>query len=404
VKHRPQLAVVSPFLDKGHGTERRVVEWISQLAADFEIHVYSQRVEDLDLSKVTWHRIPKLPGPHLINFIWWFAANRLWREWDRRFRGLKPDLVFSPGPNCLDADAISVHIVFAEYAGKIGSGADGTWRPVWAWPRILHRNLYYRLAIYLEKRAYTSPDINLILLAKRTSLALEKFYGRRGPYPVVYLGLDHQTFDPARRAALREEARKSLGLAENQFALLLIGNDWRNKGVSVLLEAMALLRELPVQLLVVGHDHPAPFWQLVLGKPMDDRVHFLPARRDVEFYYAAADAYAGPSLEDTFAQPPAEAMACGLPVIVSATNGASEIISNGVDGLILENPEDAQSLATMIHQLYCDGEFRTRLGRCAAETAKQYTWERNGHELTTIFEEILSRKTRRAAQTLAQES
>ena len=380
------------------------MEWVSHLADVFEIHVYSQQVEDVDVSRVTWHRIPKLPGPHLLNFVWWFAANRLWREWDSRFRGLKPDLIFSPGPNCLDADAISVHIVFAEYAGKAALAANETRRPVWAWPRFLHRNLYYRLGIFLEKRAFTSPDIHLILLANRTSQALEKYYGRLGPYPVVYLGLDHQIFNPERCAALREKARNNLGLAEDQFALLLIGNDWRNKGISVLLEAMALLRELPLQLLVAGHDDPAAYRQKVRENSMDDRVHFLPARNDVEFYYAAADAYAGPSVEDTFAQPPAEAMACGLPVIVSSTNGASEIITNGVDGLILEDPADVCALAALIGRLYNDAEFRARLGQRAAETAKQYTWERNGREMTAIFEDILSRKARRASQTVAQES
>jgi len=48
---KPRVAVISPFLDKRHGTERRVVEWISRLTDNFEIHVYSQHVEDLDLSK-----------------------------------------------------------------------------------------------------------------------------------------------------------------------------------------------------------------------------------------------------------------------------------------------------------------------------------------------------------------
>src|SRR6516162_5959260 len=112
---RPRLAVISPFLDKRHGTERRVVEWVSRLTGSFEIHVYSQHVEDLDLSRVTWHRVPKLPGPHLLNFIWWVAANHFWRSWDQHVHGLSHDLIFSPGVNCLDADAISVHVVFAEY-------------------------------------------------------------------------------------------------------------------------------------------------------------------------------------------------------------------------------------------------------------------------------------------------
>ncbi len=59
-KPKPRLAVVSPFLDKRHGTERIVVEWISQLTEAFEIHVYSQELEDLDLRKITWHRISKV--------------------------------------------------------------------------------------------------------------------------------------------------------------------------------------------------------------------------------------------------------------------------------------------------------------------------------------------------------
>ena len=59
----------------------------------------------------------------------------------------------------------------------------------------------------------------------------------------------------------------------------------------------------------------------------------LPPRKDVEFYYAAADVYAGPSLQDSYAMPPAEAMACGLPVIVSASAGVSEIVTSGKDRL-----------------------------------------------------------------------
>jgi UDP-glucose:(heptosyl)LPS alpha-1,3-glucosyltransferase len=133
-------------------------------------------------------------------------------------------------------------------------------------------------------------------------------------------------------------------------------------------------------------------------------VHFLPSRSDVEFYYAAADAYAGPSLEDAFALPIAEAMACGLPVIVSARAGASEIITNGVDGLILEDPTDSSALAAMIRRLYEDRDLRAVMGERAAETAQQYTWERNGRELTAIFEEILRRKSRSTEQTLAQGS
>ena len=66
---KPRIAVVSPFIDKRHGTERAVAECVQRLSGEYEIHVYSNRVEDLDLDKITWHRIPALPGPHLLRIF-----------------------------------------------------------------------------------------------------------------------------------------------------------------------------------------------------------------------------------------------------------------------------------------------------------------------------------------------
>ena len=402
--HKSRLAVVSPFVDKRHGTERRVAEWISQLAATYEIHIYSQNVQDLDLTKVTWHRIPKVPGPHLINYLWWFAANRLWRAWDSRFRNLRPDLVYSPGVNCLDADVMSVHIVFAQYEQGIQAGLKLSRNSILAWPRVIHRRLYYRMLRSLERRLYSPPGVPLVLIAKHTATSLEQFYNRRDKLPVVYIGLDHEIFNPAHRAALREDARDELGIEPDRFALLLIGNDARNKGVPVILQALRTLNELPIDLLVVSREDPVPYLMAARDAGLEGRVGFFQQRKDVEFYYAAADAYVGPSLEDTFAQPPAEAMACGLPVIVSANNGTSEIITDGADGLILLDPTAADSLAVMIRMLYEHPEFAARLGSKAAETARAYTWERNGRELTAIFENILRQKSSPAAATLHEES
>jgi len=401
---KSRLAVVSPFVDKRHGTERRVAEWISQLADTYDIHIYSQNVQDLDFTKVTWHRIPKLPGPHLFNYLWWFAANRLWRAWDSRFRNLRPDLVYSPGVNCLDANVMSVHIVFAQYVQGIQAGLKLSRNSILAWPRVIHRRLYYRVLRALERRLYSPPGVPLVLIAKHTEAALEQFYNRRDNLPVVYVGLDHEIFNPVRRATLREDARDELGIEPDRFALLLVGNDARNKGLPVILQALRTLSELPIDLLVVSREDPAPYLMAARDAGLEGRVGFFPQRKDVEFYYAAADAYVGPSLEDTFAQPPAEAMACGLPVIVSATNGTSEIITDGADGLILLDPTAADSLATMLRMLCEHPEFATRLGSKAAETARAYTWERNGRELTAIFEEILCQKASPASAALHEES
>jgi glycosyltransferase involved in cell wall biosynthesis len=403
VRRKPKIAVVSPFLDKRHGSERIIVEWLSHLP-EFEIHVYSQRVEEFDRTKFTWHRIPKLPGPHLLNFVWWLVANRLWRYWDQRFRGLRHDLVFSSGANCLDADAICVHIVFAEYVRQVRPEMNFVRNPIWEWPRLLHRKLYYSIAVFMENQAYKNRATALVVNSRKTVSGLTQFFGRVDPIPVLRLGLDHKVFNIAIRARLREPARRTLGIPQNQFTLILVGNDWRNKGVPVLLNALADLRDLPVGLLIVTGEDLSACRRLVTEKGLDDRVFFLPPRKDIEFYYAAADAYAGPSLQDAYGIPPAEAMACGLPVIVSAAAGVSEIVTNNVDSMILDDPKDATKLANMIRRLYDDQTFRDGLGIKAAATAREYTWERNGRELSAIFDEILRRKVQAEMQTQTQES
>ena len=389
---KPRLVVVSPFLDKRHGTERRVVEWISRLSDDFEIHVYSQRVEDIDLAKITWHRIPQIPGPHLLNFIWWFAANHMWRWIDRSFRGYSPDLVFTAGTNCLDADAVSVHIVFAEFRRQVEAELRFWHNPVWFWPRLLHRRLYYRLIIFLERHIYRRPGVQLILIARKTARDLRTHYGISGFLPVVYIGLDQRAFNPEMRHRLRAEARRTFGLKEDEFALVLVGNDWKKKGLLTLIDAMGRLQDLPLRLLVAGQDDASPYQGAIQKAGIEGRITFAPSRKDVAFYYAAADAYVGPSLEDTFAQPPAEAMACGLGVITSVTNGTAEIITDGVDGILIQDPNNAEELAAQIRRIHQDPAFLRRLGENAAQTARQYTWERNGEQMKEILQDLLRRR------------
>ncbi|HKW88725.1 MAG TPA: glycosyltransferase family 4 protein [Candidatus Acidoferrales bacterium] len=401
---KPCLFVVSPFVDKRHGTERRVAEWLTRLSDTFQIHLYSQRVEDLDLSRINWHRIPKLPGPHLLSYLWWFLANHLWRIWDCRIRRICPDMIFSPGINCLDADVMSVHIVFAEYRVQNEMSLRFSAHSIGIWPVILHRKLYYNLLMFLERRLYCDKSRSLILISRRTSTALRTFYGRREPLPVIYLGLDHHIFSTETRRRLRNAARRDLGLLSNQFVLLLIGNDWRNKGLGCLLEALAQLRDLPIYVLVVGQDDSSSYRKLIQRNECARQIEFLSPRKDVEFLYAAADAYVGPSQEDTFALPPAEAMACGLPVITSTTNGTSEIIQDGIDGLLLRNPSDSNELASLIRKLYESSSLRERMGAKAAEKMLQFSWERNGREMTDLLLQVLEAKKSGHASAVRQEA
>jgi len=397
VATKPTLIVVSPFIDKKHGTERRVAEWTSRLTPYFDVHIYSQSVQDLDLSTLTWHRIWKMPGPHLFNFVWWLAANHLCRWWDRRIRGLRQDLTFTAGTNCLNADAISIHIVFQEFERQVHPELSLARNSFTSWPTIIHRRLYYKLIIFLENILYRDPKAQLILIARKTAIDLDRFYGSHKPMPVVYMGIDHSCFNPQTRLASRAKTRQELSIADDQVVLVLVGNDWRKKGLTTLLAALTSIENEKVILIVAGSDEKTTYEQEVRRLGLDGRVRFMPSRADVQFYYAAADIYVGPSLEDTFAQPPAEAMACGLPVITTITNGTAEIITDGVDGMILHEPTNAAVLSDQLRRLIQDPALRERLGTQAAKTAQNYTWDRNGEEFRKIFSEILKKKHSGAA-------
>jgi UDP-glucose:(heptosyl)LPS alpha-1,3-glucosyltransferase len=144
-----------------------------------------------------------------------------------------------------------------------------------------------------------------------------------------------------------------------------------------------------LRVLVVGQDSSVVYQEQLIRLGLAAQVQFLPPRPDVEFYYAAADAYAGPSLEDTFSMPPAEAMSCGIAVIVSRAAGVSEIIHHGEDGLILEDPADFQKLAEWLQRLSQDAEWRRLLGENASRTAGKYTWERNAQQLRVVLDSII---------------
>jgi glycosyltransferase involved in cell wall biosynthesis len=143
---------------------------------------------------------------------------------------------------------------------------------------------------------------------------------------------------------------------------------------------------------VAGEDDAAPYREMLRRSGLSSKITFLPVRPDVEIYYAAADAYAGPSLKDAFALPPLEAMACGLPVIVSRQAGVSEIVTEGTDGFILENPEDSAALAALLERLFNEPDLRKRIGESAVQTARQYGWARHAEEMKARFDLVLSQK------------
>lgn len=395
-----RLAVVSPFVDRRHGTERALAELLERLARDehCEIHLYAQRVEDLPFdrsasaggtSTIVWHKVLAIPGPHLLQFLSWLLLNTFCRRWDRWIHGLRCDLVLSPGINCLDADVVIVHALFHRLrelarAEKHASAPSGFFRR-------LHRRCYYALLSAFERRIYSAPEVSLVAVSPRTAALLHEYF-RRQNVRVIPNGVDTAQFSPAARLARRGPARALRQFRENDFVLLLVGNDWSNKGLPSILEALPKLLDLPAKLLIVGSDAPAPSREMAACLGVLDRCSWEPARADILDAYASADVYVSPSREDSFGMPVAEAMACGLPVITSVLAGVSGLLHDGADSFILRDPSDVESLAKLIRMLCEQPEMRTRIGQAAAKTALEWSWDRNAAAVWEFLKEVKAKK------------
>ena len=398
-----RVDVVSPFVDRRHGTERALAELLERLARDYrcEIHLFAQRVEDLRVTRwdarqvaqkhaeegiIFWHAVPAVRGPLLISFIGWCFLNR-WSRWAFTFfGGGKSDLMLSPGINCLDADVVVVHAIFQRLWELSIEKSDAN-IPSGGGFRRLHRRAYYALLTSLERRIYTNPRVALAAVSQRTASQLAAYF-TRSDVRVIPNGVDITEFSQARRLANRRDARERSSLQQGEFVLLLIGNDWEVKGLATVLQALALVRDLPGQLIVVGGDASAPFEKMAKALGVLDRCRWEKPGSTVLDFYAAADIYVSPSREDSFGLPVAEAMATGLPVIASSCAGVSTLIKDGVDGFVLDDPRDAQTLAKLFRLLHDQPALRERIGNAAAEAALSWTWDRHAAGVWELLKSV----------------
>lgn len=399
-----RLAVVSPSVDRRHGTERALAELLDRLARPYhcEIHLYSERVEDLvlddldapkpvDGGAIFWRKVPSVSGPHLLRFLGWIVSNGFVRWSDRVFRGRSFDLVLSPGINCLNANVVIVHALFHRLQELSRDATDGTSAQT-GFLRRLHRRAYYRLLTALERHVYSDRKVSLATVSQRTADLLAHYF-QRSDVQVIPNGVDIKQFSVTARFANRDEARARRGFLKADFVLLLIGNDWRVKGVPAILAAIAAAPAIPLRLLVAGDDDPGAFRKAAEQLGIAKRCRWEGPRRDVIDLYAAADLYVSPSREDSFALPVAEAMACGLPVITSAFAGVSALVRNNIDGFVLRDPDDSHALVQLLEHLYADKALRDRIGQAAATAAQDWTWDRNAAEVWKLLNVTAGKKS-----------
>jgi UDP-glucose:(heptosyl)LPS alpha-1,3-glucosyltransferase len=155
---------------------------------------------------------------------------------------------------------------------------------------------------------------------------------------VIRNGVDLVRFERGSLAARALQLRRELAIEERDPVVLFLGTGYGRKGLSLALYAAApvLARHERAHLVVAGFDSGEKAYRRQAERlGIAARTRFIGGRRDTECVYAAADVYVLPTRYDPFASTTLEALACGLPVVTSDTNGAGELITTGVEGDVI---------------------------------------------------------------------
>src|SRR6266496_5996249 len=191
---------------------------------------------------------------------------------------------------------------------------------------------------------------------------------------------------------LREKSREELNLKPDQTVLLFAGSGWECKGLLFAIEAAALCGDRKLRLLVAGRGNAGLYKTKRLRFWHDEPVQFLGEVVDMLRVYAAADIFILPTIYDPFSNACLEALACGLPVITTCSNGFSEIIEDAVHGSIVNHAGNLVGLRDAI-RFWSDPSRRAAARSANIERASQFDISRNVEQTLKVLARVAAAKS-----------
>ncbi len=395
LNQRLRIAIVTRhFATHGGGAERYAVAVAEQLAARHELHVFAQVIEH-EHPSMHYHLLPAMRKPRWLNQ--WLFARRVARLTASGF-----DIVHSH-ENGRVGQVQTVHVrpmrhnLLPPGSGRVQRFAQ--------WLKIITS---LRLMVYLRLEAARFRPcpgrvIGVVSSTLRDEMAAS-YPASRACLQIIPPGVVEPAQAPGKSAA-----RQALGLPQDGLMLLFVANDYRRKGLETLLEALkplvgansfaqagvrmnSHLQPKPVHLLVVGNPAQAQEYQShcrSLG--LEGCVHFLGRQEDMHTVYAAADVLAHPTREDSFGMVVLEAMAQGVPVIVSCAPfcGLSAELSAD-EALLLHDPYSVDELAAALQNLLDDAPRRAALAVAGRKVAARYDWATQAQRYEQLYFQLLA--------------
>ncbi len=349
------LALVAHRVDAADGTGGYVFEILKRIAGEHKVTLYAASVGPGLPPEVRVVRVPALRRPAygtILSFPTAFAAVR------------RPhDLVHAQGWVTSAADVVTAHIVlraWREAARRAGVRAP------------LGERVFGGFVERQEARLIARTARAVIVPSARAAADVAHCYGRTRDVTVIPHG-----FDRALAVASRSEVRRRLGLLSDAFVALYVGDP--RKGLALAVRALDLADR--AHLLVLSRSAPGTC-------SPSPRVLWSPRDLTLAEAHVAADVLIHPTIYDTFGLVVAEAMARGLPVVVSREAGVSEVIEHERSGWVLER-NDPQALAAALRLLAEDPALRGRLAEGGRAAAARRTWDQVARETLALYRRLV---------------
>jgi UDP-glucose:(heptosyl)LPS alpha-1,3-glucosyltransferase len=209
---------------------------------------------------------------------------------------------------------------------------------------------------------------------------------------VIHPGVSMGRFKGGRGEEWRSEIRQRHGLAPADLVVLFVGMNFEVKGLETVLKGIAQVAgERRPKLVIIGKGDSGRYLRMAAELGIRKQVVFAGIANEVEKYYHASDIFVLPSLFDTFGLVVLEAMAAGLPVIVSEKVGAADLVQDGVNGFVLKAGGASSDLAQTFKRLE-NKETRLEAGKRAQETALLYSWDRTASQTAELYRLCVAEK------------
>lgn len=235
----------------------------------------------------------------------------------------------------------------------------------------------------VEKFCSRFTDVLITINKEDYSLAKRKMRAKRIEH-VPGVGINLSSFENV--SIDRAQKRRELGVPEDAFLLVSVGEVNKNKNHQVIVKAMAKFNNPNVHYVIAGiGDQEETLTKLAESFGVESQLHLLGFRKDIPEIDSVADVFCFPSLREGLGLGAIEGMACGLPIITSNEHGINDYSEDGVTGYKC-NPYDVDGFAEAIKKLISEHDVRMSMSEFNKERAKCYAIDKIVPIMKGIYE------------------